>query len=177
MRYPFSSVRRASGAVLVMAALMIAPPAPSSAQTDLTVGHVPFLTLRNLTGDADPDTMFGDERSGLSAGVCGVRELDLQGLAPLADAAPSFLREEFLRVETVEPAAPMAIYDALQDGEAEAPAIYVHGYYISFEKGCRRAALFQDNANIAGRFLWFSWPFYVLCACKPGRRAIRDAPR
>jgi hypothetical protein len=101
-----------------MAALMIAPPAPSSAQTDLTVGHVPFLTLRNLTGDADPDTMFGDERSGLSAGVCGVRELDLQGLAPLADAAPSFLREEFLRVETVEPAAPMAIYDALQDGEA-----------------------------------------------------------
>jgi esterase/lipase superfamily enzyme len=158
MRDPFPSVRRASGAVLAMAALMIAPPVPSSAQTDLTVGHVPFLTLRNLTGDPDPDDLFGDERSGVSAGVCRVRELDLQGLAPLADAAPTFLREEFLRVEAVELVEPAAIYTALQDGAGEAPAIYVHGYFISFEKGCRRAELFQDNANIAGRFLWFSWP-------------------
>jgi esterase/lipase superfamily enzyme len=36
--------------------------------------------------------------------------------------------------------------------------LHVHGYYMSFERGCQRAALFQDNANLTGRFLWFSWP-------------------
>jgi esterase/lipase superfamily enzyme len=54
---------------------------------------------------------------------------------------------------------PAAILDAIEVTAGErGPALYVHGYYISFEKGCRRAALLQQNAGLAGRFLWFSWP-------------------
>jgi esterase/lipase superfamily enzyme len=52
-----------------------------------------------------------------------------------------------------------AMLGAVQVGAQDtAPAIYVHGYYIGFEKGCRRAVLLQQDANHAGRFLWFSWP-------------------
>ena len=40
----------------------------------------------------------------------------------------------------------------------DGPALCVHGYYISYEKGCRRAALRRQNADLVGWFLWFSWP-------------------
>jgi esterase/lipase superfamily enzyme len=54
---------------------------------------------------------------------------------------------------------PATVLDGLEaTAGARGPAIYVHGYYISFEKGCRRAALLQQNADLVGRFLWFSWP-------------------
>lgn len=119
----------------------------------------PFLTLRNRTGSDDPARYFGGERSTLKAGVCRVAEADLGVFAPLAGAAPHFLREELLRVASVQEAAPEAILDGLQAAAgATGPAMYVHGYYIGFEKGCRRAALLRQNADLAGRFLWFTWP-------------------
>ena len=37
-------------------------------------------------------------------------------------------------------------------------AVYVHGYNIGFEKGCRRAARLQHNLGLTGRLLLFSWP-------------------
>jgi pimeloyl-ACP methyl ester carboxylesterase len=145
------------GAVLILAALMVALPRPSSGQTEIAGSDVPFLTLRNRTGSDDPGDLFGDERSGPSAGRCTLREVDFQGLSSLAAVAPSFIREEFLVVDDVALAEPARVFDSLQGSQA-APALYVHGYYISFDKGCRRAALLQDNANLTGRFLWFSWP-------------------
>ncbi|AHM03676.1 protein of unknown function, hydrolase-like type [Roseibacterium elongatum DSM 19469] len=90
---------------------------PSSAQSDVTFGEVPFLTLRNQTGGDHPGDLFGEERSGLSAGRCQVRELDFQGLAPLAEAAPTFLREEFLTVEDVTLSDPADVIASLQSGE------------------------------------------------------------
>jgi len=142
-----------------MAALAGGLPRPSSAQTGIAGDVVPFLTLRNQTGAASAGDLFGDERSGLSAGRCHVRELDFVRLPSLAAAALSFIREEFLTVDDVGLAEPADVLNGLlQSGNAPAPMIYVHGYYIGFEKGCRRAALFQNNANVAGRFVWFSWP-------------------
>ncbi|WP_245947380.1 alpha/beta hydrolase [Jannaschia seohaensis] len=119
----------------------------------------PYITLRNRTGSEDPSAFYGGERSDLKAGICRVEELDLGVLAPLADVAPNFLREELLRVQSVEEAEPDAILDGVEEtAGARGPALYVHGYYIGFEKGCRRAALLQQNADLAGRLLWFSWP-------------------
>lgn len=146
-------------AALIMTAVMIAVPSASQAQMEVRTGEVPFLTLRNRTGSDDPGKIFGDERSDLKAGRCRVREMDLSVLALLADQAPPYIREEFLRVDRVREMDSIAVLDALQDtATGGAPVLYVHGYYISFEKGCRRAALLQDNADLAGRFLWFSWP-------------------
>jgi hypothetical protein len=131
----------------------------AAAQSDPSAFEVPFLTLRDRTGSAVPGEAYGDRRSVLSAGRCRVREFDLRALAPIADVAPNFLREDFLRVDRVTDLAPPALLDEirLSAGNA-APALYVHGYYIDFEKGCRRAVLLQRNAGLQGRFLWFTWP-------------------
>lgn len=120
---------------------------------------VPFLTLRNATGARAPGEAYGDARSDLKAGWCRVGQADLGLLSPLAPAAPAFIREEFLRVDEVRPLPPAALLDAVQDAAGTAPPLlYVHGYYIGFEKGCRRAALLQENIGLSGRMLWFSWP-------------------
>lgn len=150
---------RIMGVILCLGAPICIFPAPSAAQMEIQALEFPYFTLRNRTGSDDPADYYGGERSDLRAGLCRVEELDLGVLAPLADVAPNFLREELLRVQAVEEADPDAILDGLEETAGEkGPALYVHGYYIGFEKGCRRAALLQQNAGLAGRFLWFSWP-------------------
>ena len=144
---------------LLLAALTFVLPAPSLAQTAVRGWEVPYLTLRDRTDADDPRDIYGSERSDLKAGWCRVRELDLSVFTPLADSAPPFMREEFLRVDQVREKDSAVVLGTLQStADASAPLVYVHGYNISFEKGCRRAVLLQKNANLAGRFLWFSWP-------------------
>jgi esterase/lipase superfamily enzyme len=155
---PFD-LARAMGACLSVCVALIALPVPATAQTEFQTLEFPYFTLRNRTGSDDPANAYGGKRSDLKAGLCQVEERDLGVLAPLAGVAPNFLREELLRVRRVQERDPAAILDALEVTAGErGPALYVHGYYISFEKGCRRAALLQQNAGLAGRFLWFSWP-------------------
>ena len=161
---PLFSLASVRFALLLAVALAFAPslaPAQSQAADDAQILDltIPFLTLRNRTTAADPGDMYGDERNGLSAGTCRVRELDLGSFAPLADQAPGFLREELLRLDQVEQMESAAVLDLLEmTADGHGPVIYVHGYNIGFEKGCQRAALLNDNAQIGGRLLWFSWP-------------------
>lgn len=144
--------------LMVSAALCVFPVA-SLAQTEIRSLEFAYLTLRNRSGSAEPGAVYGGERSDLKAGICRVEELDLGILAPLADVAPNFLREELLRVRDVREMDPSKVLDGLEaTAGARGPALYVHGYYIGFDKGCRRAALLQQNADLAGRLLWFSWP-------------------
>lgn len=145
--------------VISLCAFVCAFPPPSTAQTEIQTVEFPYFTLRNRTGSSEPGEAYGSERSDLKAGLCRVGELDLGVLSPLAEVAPTFLREELLRVQDVREMDPAAILDRLEATAGErGPALYVHGYYIGFGKGCRRAALLQQNADLAGRFLWFSWP-------------------
>ncbi len=144
---------------LLLCVLGVVSPAASIAQTQIKEPSVPFLTLRNRTGSQDPGRYFGDERNGLKAGWCRIKSLDLSAIGPLVDAAPGFIREEFLSVDQVTEADDTVVLDALQQSVGEESAvIYVHGFNISFEKGCRRALLLRENANLNGRLLWFSWP-------------------
>lgn len=150
---------RLVGVIFCIGGLFCALPAPAVAQTEVRTLEFPYFTLRNLTGSEVPSEFYGGERSDLKAGVCRVEALDLGVLSPLAEVAPNFLQEELLRVQYVREAEPAAILDGLEaTAGPRGPALYVHGYYIGFEKGCRRAALLQQNADLAGRFLWFSWP-------------------
>jgi len=154
-----SILTRLVGAIFCLGGLFCALPAPSAAQTEVRTLEIPFFTLRNRTGSEEPAEVYGGERSDLKAGVCRVEELDLGVLSPLVDVAPNFLQEELLRVQDVQESEPAAILDGLAaTAGPRGPALYVHGYNIGFEKGCRRAALLQQNADLAGRFLWFSWP-------------------
>ena len=159
MRMSTPALRCPMSVILWLVVLLCAWLAPAAAQTESQALHFPYVTLRNATGSDDPSDFYGGERSDRKAGLCHVEERDLGVLAPLAHVTPNFLREELLRVRAVEEADLGAILDRLErTAGARGPALYVHGYYISFEKGCRRAALLQQNADLAGRFLWFSWP-------------------
>ncbi len=155
---PFA-LTRPIGIVLFLCASLSALPQPSTAQIKIRTLEFPYFTLRNRTESAEPGDAYGGERSDLKAGICRVEELDLGVLAPLADVAPNFLQEELLRVQDVREMEPFTVLDRLEEtAGARGPALYVHGYYIGFDKGCRRAALLQQNADLDERFLWFSWP-------------------
>ena len=150
---------RLMGVILLWIATLCTLPVPAGAQTDIQGLEFPFITLRNKTGASDPAEAYGSERSDPKAGLCGVAARDFGVLTPLADATPTFLREELLRVQSVQERQVTAVLDALeQTAGPRGPALYVHGYYIGFDKGCRRATLLQQNAGLVGRFLWFSWP-------------------
>ncbi|MDX2488056.1 MAG: alpha/beta hydrolase, partial [Gammaproteobacteria bacterium] len=38
------------------------------------------------------------------------------------------------------------------------PILYTHGFYISFDRGCRRASEFKKSLDLVGRLVLFSWP-------------------
>lgn len=159
MKSALSDVARITGMILWACVPVCMTPMPAVAQTEIETLEFPYFTLRNQTDSEKPEDFYGGERSDLKAGVCKVEQLDLGVLSPLADVAPNFLQEELLQVQDVREAEPAAILDGLEaTAGVRGPALYVHGYYIGFGKGCRRAALLQQNADLAGRFLWFSWP-------------------
>lgn len=164
MRQAFPDMTRKIGIILTLCVAAVAVAAPSHAQMDpaqtkIKTWEFPYFTLRNRTESPEPGKIYGGERSDLKAGVCQVGELDLGVLSPLAEVAPSFLREELLRVQNAREMDPAAVFAGLEKtAGARGPALYVHGYYIDFDKGCRRAGLLKQNADLEGRFLWFSWP-------------------
>ncbi|PUB17229.1 alpha/beta hydrolase [Yoonia sediminilitoris] len=144
---------------LLVTCAVISPSVLRAQEQQLENAQIPFLTLRNRTGSSIPERYFGDRRSDLKAGQCEVRSLDLSALGSLADSAPGFIREEFLRVEQVTEVSQDALLEALVHNlGSQQPVLYVHGFNISFEKGCRRALLLRENADLNGQLLWFSWP-------------------
>jgi len=151
-------VRGAARASVVASALTCAAPVPAAAQTERERG-IPYLTLRDRTGVTAPRAFYGDERSTPKAGWCGIDQLRLELLAPVAEAAPFHVPEEILRVGEIREMPRDTVLDELRASAAGAPPLlYTHGFYIDFEKGCRRATIFKENAGLDGRFLWFSWP-------------------
>jgi esterase/lipase superfamily enzyme len=113
-------------------------------RTDAVTISVPFVTNRDLETDRRNATYYGDGRGTSSSGVCSVvlEEPDqLQGHAQVAEVRQ-------LPTERV-----LGEID-----RSKRAVMYVHGYNIGFEKGCRRAARLQQNLGIVGSLLLFSWP-------------------
>ncbi|MDJ0993210.1 MAG: alpha/beta hydrolase [Dinoroseobacter sp.] len=151
----------------LVAALALAFAAPLTytgaalAQQDQSSGaqSLPFLTVRDRTGEDSPQRYFGDDRSDLKAGWCDIAETKLSLLTPLAEASTLRIPDEIMRVTAIRETSPEGIYDALEASTGPgSPLLYTHGFFIDFEKGCRRANLFKRNTQSDGRFLWFSWP-------------------
>lgn len=81
---------------------------------------IPFLTLRNATGSETPAEFYGNDRSDLKASVCVLREVGLDVLSPLTSVAPSFVREELLRLERInEYPAPLLVDETVSNATAE----------------------------------------------------------
>ena len=146
-------------AATALCATLALAPYPVSAEEGVAERGVPYLTIRNTTGDADPARYYGDERGGLDAGYCDIAERKLEILTSVAEAAPFRIPDEILRVENVRPTPIDDVLDTLAEtSDGAAPLMYTHGFYIDFEKGCRRATVLQESAGLEGRFMWFSWP-------------------
>ena len=153
---PFPAL--AACALLALGVLAAAPPRVS-AETTAAARGVPFITLRNRTGETAPRTYFGDARGALSAGWCGIRETVLPIPPGLVAAAPFHVPDEILRVGEIREEPVATVLDGLAvTADGADPVLYTHGFYVDFDKGCRRATMLQEGAGLTGRFMWFSWP-------------------
>ena len=113
----------------------------SESELDASRGvQVPFLTNRDLQTNGEDEQYFGNGRGEPGSGICSVH-LD----------APEKLRGK-ARVVAVRQT------PGFVPAAEERLVLYVHGYNIGFEKGCRRSARLMQNADLHGQLLLFSWP-------------------
>ncbi|MEE4241371.1 MAG: alpha/beta hydrolase [Desulfopila sp.] len=126
-------------------------------------GPVPlsFVTIRNKTGSNIPADFFGGSRGKLLGGVATVTFSPIWGLEEVAQSAPFYIPDEKIELTSIDEMPLSDIYKQIKDflvqdyGNA---VVYTHGYNIDFEKGCRRAAIFQKALGLHDRLLYFSWP-------------------
>ena len=120
---------------------------------------VPFLTLRNKTGSENVADFFGGKRDILRTGYCDVSRTRFQTLKSIADNVPFYFPEDILDIETIRQSSSEDFWrDLDKTANGQRPTLYTHGFYISFDRGCRRAAEFKRSLDLAGRFVLFSWP-------------------
>ena len=120
---------------------------------------VPFITLRNKTGSDKASGYFGGGRDVLRTGHCEMSHLPLTGLKAFADGASFYVPEEIVKLDTIS----LSPVDDFWSEKANTldgryPVLYAHGFFVSFERGCRRASLLQELLGINGRLVLFSWP-------------------
>lgn len=132
---------------------------PVTAQQSEIQRGIPFLTVRNETSANDRDRYYGKDRSHRKGGWCDIGGRWSRLPETISDTASFYLPEEFLQVDGVRSSTAESAIKTLKKSAADSkPLIYTHGFYIDFEKGCRRATVMQENATLQGQFLWFSWP-------------------
>lgn len=120
---------------------------------------VAFITLRNITGSEDPEDYFGDERSSMHTGFCNLNYTPRKMLKPFVEKVPFYVPENKINLDSIRDIHDWELWRELQLSSNDShPMLYVHGFNIGFNKGCRRASLFQENLGLAGRLLLFSWP-------------------
>ena len=123
------------------------------------ISAVPFITLRNKTGSDKPSKFFGDERDTLHAGHCDISRRPLKILKPLAAKAPFYIPEDIVKLEAIRELAVEDLWRGMEKtSNGERPILYTHGFYMDFERSCKRASMLQKSLGLAGRFLLFSWP-------------------
>ena len=124
-----------------------------------TLQTVPYITFRNKTGSEDAADYFGGGRSTAQAGTCEMSNTPLSLLKPIAEKASFYIPDDIIKLEAVrESTLDMLWNDVKDSSHGRRPTLYTHGYYVDFERGCKRASLFQKAVGLTGRFLFFSWP-------------------
>jgi len=150
--------------VILLAVITTAYASDNNTKTPSETGNeshhsVPFLTLRNKTGSEDAAEYFGGKRDMLRAGYCDVSRTQFKTLKSIAENVPFYFPEDILKIDSI---AELSIEDFWMDFDKTAgvqqPILYTHGFYISFDRGCKRAAEFKRSLDLAGRFVLFSWP-------------------
>jgi len=121
--------------------------------------RVPFLTLRAKTGNDKASEYFGGERGNLQAGDCVLERTPVNSLKSIAEKAPFYIPDEIVRLDSITELSDENFWQRMDNtSNGQAPVLYMHGFYISFERGCRRALLLKESLGLEGRFALFSWP-------------------
>jgi len=121
--------------------------------------RVPFITVRDKTGDNKASNFFGGERGVLRTGLCEMSHLSLTGLKPVADIAPFYIPEEIVSLDSIKLLPVKNFWSGLQKNlNGRSPVLYTHGFLVSFERSCRRASLLQESLGLKDRLVLFSWP-------------------
>lgn len=120
---------------------------------------VPFLTLRNKTGSDKASEYFGGERDTLRAGYCEHSRTQIDTLKNIADIAPFYIPDEIVKLDAVRELSVEDLWQRMESASnGQTAVLYLHGFYISFERGCRRALILKESLGLEGRFALFSWP-------------------
>ena len=131
---------------------------PPEASTSLR-HNIPFLTVRNKTGDDIAVDFFGGERDILRAGYCEVSRTQVQALKSIAENVPFYVPEDILQLDAIQEISVENLWTGLQKSSNGRPLVlYTHGYNVNFDRSCRRASDFKRSLDLAGRFVLFSWP-------------------
>ena len=135
------------------------PTATVPVAEDGRLRSVPFLTVRNRTGNEKPSEYFGGERSQLQAGICEFSRTQYDSLTTIKENVPFYIPDEIVKLDAVRELSVDDFWQRIERSSGGlAPALYTHGFFISFDRGCRRAVLLKESLDLAGRFVHFSWP-------------------
>lgn len=134
----------------------------ASDQDESVIVSVPFLTLRNKTGRTKLSNYYGDDRGPQSSGYCDVEQAPYKFLLPfqpLVKRASFHIPEDKFTLRDIRSGETAAMWDQLENAaEGKNPLLYTHGYFMSFERSCKRAAMLGQNLGLANRLMFFSWP-------------------
>lgn len=122
---------------------------------------VPFVTLRNRTGDIEPANFYGGSRGKLEAGFCTVAFSPIWGLEDIAQSIPFYIPDEKIELVDIQEASLKELGQKIKsrpDRDQGNLILYIHGYNIDFEKSCRRGALLNRALGLEERLVLFSWP-------------------
>ena len=135
------------------------PTATVPVDEDGKLRSVPFLTVRNRTDKDKPSEYFGGARSHMRAGICEFSRTQYDSLTTIKEHVPFFIPDEIVKLDAVREQSLDDFWQRIERSSGgQAPALYMHGFYISFDRGCRRAVLLKESLDLAGRFIHFSWP-------------------
>ncbi len=122
---------------------------------------VPFVTLRNRSGDTEPANFYGGSRGKLEAGFCTVAFSPIWGLEDIAQSIPFYIPDEKIELVDIKETSLKELGQKIKsrpDRDQGNLILYIHGYNIGFEKSCRRGALLKRALGLEERLLLFSWP-------------------
>ncbi len=138
---------------------------PKHAATEEKAGEpqttVWFITLRNKVEGESSNEFYGGMRGKLRSGCFRIDFSPIPGLKEISEAAPFYLPGERINLDRVEEKPEAKVLQEIKsfaDSQQGNLVIYIHGYNIGFEKGCRQAAVFQRAKDERHRVILFSWP-------------------
>ncbi len=151
--------------VIVLALMQATACASVPEEIEARTLEIPYLTTRAFKLKDDGDVKYSTDVAETTAGSCAVLLDD--------DTEDVSVRVKHYGVRPVD-----EIISRFDDRADEGLLVYIHGYNVGVERGCRDAAQVAYRTGFEGRLLLFSWPASrtVVTYRKDEKRMIESMP-